>query len=168
MIIGGNVAKRKELPSLEYLKNIFYYDGANLCYRNTSLACRCPMSKDVIYFVVTIEFERYLVHRIIWKIFYEEEPPNEIDHEDNDKQNNSIINLRPATHAQNIYNRLMQGNNTSGYKGVSWHKQREKWRAYIVKDYKQKSLGLYDTPEEAHAAYVVAAEEIAKEYANDG
>ena len=39
--------------------------------------------------------------------------------------------------------------NTSGYKGVGFHKQRNKWRARIMVDNKDISLGLYDTIEEA-------------------
>lgn len=43
----------------------------------------------------------------------------------------------------------LQRNNTSGYRGVSWHKATNKFRAYIMHNYKQIYLGLYDDPEEA-------------------
>ena len=71
----------------------------------------------------------------------------EIDHRNkkdtNNKLNNQRQNLREATHPQNISNREIQTHNTSGYQGVSHHKQKTKWRAYIVVDDKQKHLGLF-------------------------
>lgn len=46
--------------------------------------------------------------------------------------------------------------NTSGYKGVTWSKQKRKWRAYINIAGKQKHLGFYDDIEEAHQARLEA------------
>jgi len=46
---------------------------------------------------------------------------------------------------------------TSGYRGVSWHKKAQKWGAYIRRDDVRHYLGLFDTAEEAHAAYIGAA-----------
>lgn len=43
-------------------------------------------------------------------------------------------------------------NNTSGYKGVSFVKSKNKYRAYITLRQKQISLGLYNTAEEAAIA----------------
>lgn len=48
-------------------------------------------------------------------------------------------------------------NNTSGFRGVSFHKRTGKWQAYISVNRKQFHIGLYDTPEEAHEAYIAAA-----------
>ena len=42
---------------------------------------------------------------------------------------------------------------TSKYKGVSWHKNLQKWRAYIFLNGKQKHLGLFEDEEEAHLTY---------------
>jgi len=62
-------------------------------------------------------------------------------------------NLRIADHTQNNHNRTRRNrNNTSGAKGVARHTQSKKWRAYIMLDYKQKHLGLFDTVEEAAEA----------------
>ena len=51
-------------------------------------------------------------------------------------------------------------NNKSGFRGVSFHNQSGKWRATIYINRKQKHLGLFDSPEEAHAVYVAAARSI--------
>lgn len=54
----------------------------------------------------------------------------------------------------------------SKYKGVCWHKQHNKWRAYIMVDYKQKHLGLFISETEAALAYNKAAAELFGDFAN--
>lgn len=90
------------------------------------------------------------------------------DHQDGNGLNNTRTNLRLATKAENMRNQRLSQANTSGYKGVSWDKYREKWRAYIMPNKKQRFLGHFDTPEEAHAAYCAAALELFGEFANFG
>ena len=81
-----------------------------------------------------------------------------VDHIDGNGLNNQKSNLRICTAAQNQYNRLLQKNNTSGFKGVSWFPASKKWRCRIgVGAKKRISLGLFDTPEEAYAAYCKAS-----------
>lgn len=92
------------------------------------------------------------------------------DHIDGNGLNNCRDNLRPATYMQNAHNRREYVNNSSGYKGVYWSKKMQKWAAKICANGKQKHLGLFDTPEEAHAAYCEAAasSEFHGEFANFG
>ena len=77
----------------------------------------------------------------------------QIDHIDRNGLNNRRENLRCATASQNQQNACRQINNTSGFKGVSWHNASRKWMARIMMDGHQHHLGIYDTPEAAHAAY---------------
>ncbi len=51
----------------------------------------------------------------------------QIDHKDRDKLNNRKANLRFCTNAQNCRNIGKPKNNTSGYKGIVWHKRDKKW-----------------------------------------
>lgn len=79
-----------------------------------------------------------------------------VDHEDTNPLNNQRENLRPSTHAQNLWNRGKQVNNKSGYKGVckiSDFQRRKCWIAQIAVKGKHIHLGYYHTPEEAHEAY---------------
>ena len=109
----------------------------------------------------------HYAHRVIWAMQTSSWPENEVDHRDTDPANNRWHNLREATHAQNMCNSGKQANNTSGYKGVCWDKQNEKWRAQIHYGGKCHYVGQFGTPEKAHAAYREAAEKYHGEFANN-
>lgn len=88
-----------------------------------------------------------------------------VDHINGNSLDNRRNNLRLCTHAQNIHNQRLSQRNTSGYKGVSYITSIGKWRAQIKVNRKQKTIGTYDTPEEAHAAYCEAAKKYFGEFA---
>lgn len=92
----------------------------------------------------------------------------EIDHIDDCGINNTITNLRLATHAHNNQNVKLQKNNTSGYKGVVWHRQAKKWQAQISVNYRNISVGLYDDKEDAAKAIREYRERQHKEFHNHG
>lgn len=77
-------------------------------------------------------------------------------------------NLREATNSQNIANSKLFSSNTSGHKGVSYSKSKEKWRAYVCKDGATIWLGYYNSKEAAHRAYSDKATELFGEFANTG
>ncbi len=90
----------------------------------------------------------------------------EVDHRDGDKLNNRRENLRVSDRKGNGSNRSAQPFNTSGFKGVGWHKQSRRWRARIMVDHKDIFLGLYDSAAEAGKVYAEAAEKHFGEFAN--
>lgn len=97
----------------------------------------------------------YSSHRLAWFYVYGSWPKNTIDHIDGDKANNAIKNLRDVRHFENLQNvKLVRSTNESGFLGVSTHG--DKFRARMCVNSKNKHLGLFDTPEEAHQAYVEA------------
>ena len=73
----------------------------------------------------------------------------DIDHINRNKLDNTRLNLRYATRSQNILNMDVKNNNTSGFKGVSWSKQHQKWRAFIYGGKNRKELGLFSNIREA-------------------
>jgi hypothetical protein len=89
----------------------------------------------------------------------------EVDHANNDCLDNRRSNLRVATHWQNLANRPLQRNNTSGYRGVTWSNQNKKWYAQIYVNSKTISLGFYDDIKDAARAYNTAATERYGEFA---
>ena len=72
-----------------------------------------------------------------------------VDHIDGDGTNNKIENLRVVSIFQNNMNKGTAKNNTSGYKGVCWNKEKQKWQSRIQIDKKQLFLGCFDDIQEA-------------------
>lgn len=93
----------------------------------------------------------YLNHRLAWFLMTGRWP-KQIDHKDRNKKNNRWANLREATQSQNNANTGLFAHNTSGAKGVSWHKRTGTWRADIKVNRRQISLGHFDSFEAACAA----------------
>lgn len=93
------------------------------------------------------------------------QPGEEVDHINGVKNDNRRANLRLATRSQNMRNvRGLMSNNTSGYRGVSWHKRTKKWSAQIGFDGRAKFLGYFTTAEAAAEAYRIAAIELYGEF----
>jgi hypothetical protein len=82
-----------------------------------------------------------------------------VDHEDGDGLNCRRNNLRSATHQQNCMNSRMRSTNRSGFKGVNKHTLCNKFVAQICTRGVRQYLGLFNTAEEAHAAYCRASAE---------
>lgn len=87
------------------------------------------------------------------------------DHIDGNPLNNQKSNLRICTHSQNQMNKGVGRNNSSGFKGVYWHKKANKWMAYVIKNKKHIHLGLFDNLKKAALAYNQAATKYHGEFA---
>lgn len=70
------------------------------------------------YTTVSILAIAYRAHRLIWLMLHGEPVPDLIDHEDRGGSNNTELNLRAATDAQNMANRKLNSNSSTGFKGV--------------------------------------------------
>jgi len=111
---------------------------------------------------VKIDGNRNLIymHRVILNT------PKEMktDHIDGDGLNNQRKNLRICTDSQNAKNRNKQSDNTSGFKGVSWHKKSKKWRVFIGVNGKQIHLGYFLGKIEAYNVYCNACKKYHGEF----
>lgn len=97
----------------------------------------------------------YAAHRLAWLITHGSWPLEQIDHINGDGTDNRISNLRECTNAENQQNmKRAQANNRSGLLGVTASDGR--WRARICVTGRIHELGMYSTPQEAHAAYLKA------------
>lgn len=90
-------------------------------------------------------------------------PSADVDHKNRDRRDNRWENLRAATRSQNNANRVTTASH--GFKGATYNKRQGRWAAQTKFKGKPVYLGYYDTPEEAHAAYLAAAERLWGEFA---
>lgn len=111
------------------------------------------------YPVSRIKGKRVRLHRFILN----NPEARYVDHVNRDKLDNRKINLRICDSSQNVRNRGLNKNNTSGFKGVT--KVRDKWRAQLSIGYKFYDLGTFDSPKEAAKAYNEKVIEVHGQYA---
>jgi len=141
------------------LKELFKYQEGHLIWQNPTsnrvkAGDKAGASDSAGYVRVRVDNKDYLLHRLVF-LYHHGWLPRFIDHIDHTPSNNSIENLRPLSHSQNIAN----GKSTtagSGYRGVT--KVSGRFMAQVMKNYKNHHLGLFDTAEEAHEAYLKARE----------
>jgi hypothetical protein len=112
------------------------------------------------YWVIRYSGKQVRAHRLAWLIMTGEWPADEVDHINGQKADNRFCNLRAATSSQNKHNRGKLPNNKSGFKGVFWASAKGKWGAAIGANRKARIIGYFETPEEAHLAYVEAATDL--------
>lgn len=120
------------------------------------------------YQYIGINGKRYLAHRLAWLYVQGVWPENDVDHINRIKTDNRIANLRDATKSQNLGNSKTSRKNTSGVKGVCWHRHIRKWQATIHMHGKNRHLGYFATREAAAEAYRAAAENHHGEFARFG
>jgi hypothetical protein len=94
----------------------------------------------------------YRAHRVVWSLFYQSLPPDEIDHINGIRHDNRICNLRTSCRSSNMKNCGIRADNKSGNVGVFWDKQRCLWRAEIKSFGKSKYIGRFKSIHAAIAA----------------
>lgn len=104
------------------------------------------------YLRIGIDGQLYFAHRMAW-LYVHGELPKMIDHVNGVKTDNRISNLRAASQALNAQNRRRpQGSNP--YIGISFHSSAKKWIANICTNGIRKTIGRFDSPEDARDAYL--------------
>jgi hypothetical protein len=87
-------------------------------------------------------------------------PDMQVDHVAYDYMDLQKSSMRICSNAENGRNRRINKDSVSGYRGVTWSKRLEKWKATVVLDGKQIHLGYYNTASEAHAVYCAKAKKL--------
>lgn len=100
------------------------------------------------------------VHRLAWFYVHGTWPRGLIDHINGNRADNRFCNLREATVQQNAHNRAAAGFTRVAKVG--------KWQAQIKVAGRNQYLGLFDTAEEARAAYMAKAKETRGKFARAG
>jgi hypothetical protein len=148
---------RSIMLTQEKLRSLLFYDAATgeFTWISSGQKAGC-LAKDG-YAVIQIERKQYRAHQLAWLYVHGEFLVRQLDHINHIRNDNRIVNLRKVTLSQNSQNQMLTRKNTSGYRGVCWDKDRNKWRADIGVNRKRKYLGHYETKEAAAKVYAKAA-----------
>jgi hypothetical protein len=112
--------------------------------------------REHVYFANTTGRIQIRLHRFILGCTYGD--GKIVDHISGDTLDNRKQNLRFVTPTQSQWNQHGRRGSMSGLKGVSWCSQKMKWRANLsIARGIIKHLGFFNSPQEAHEAYVKAA-----------
>ncbi|ECY5873973.1 Pathogenesis-related transcriptional factor and ERF protein [Salmonella enterica] len=120
------------------------------------------------YVQIRINTVAYLAHRLA--LFYTNGiwPSEQVDHINGVKNDNRICNLRNASPVENMRNTRLSRNNTSGIKGVCWHKGDKKWHAKCRTKGEARHLGCFTDIGDAERAVREFREATHGEFANNG
>lgn len=108
------------------------------------------------YCTIRIDLVRYRAHRLAWLYMTGKWPKDQIDHADGNPRNNRWSNLRESDQSQNMQNGPIR--NKSGLKGASKCTHQSGWFSRIHVNGRSIFLGNFSSAEDAHAAYVAAAQ----------
>lgn len=159
-----NQHKRKPKPidlTIDELKNRLHYDPETglFTWKSSGKKNKYVIGKSAGHFrkdgylEIRVNYKLYLAHRLAWFYVTGEETDLHIDHINRNPSDNRFCNLRKATNQQNTVNSRLRKSNTSGFKGVSFFRRDNNWKAAGMLNGKMKHIGYFDTPEEASIAY---------------
>lgn len=119
--------------------------------------------RDGGYIRIQLDGERRYAAHWAWLYMTGELPVDEVDHIDRNRSNNAWFNLRAATKSQNCANRTTRGSECKGLRGVG--KRGKKFVSMIRVNGETRYLGIYETPEQAHAVYATEAAKVFGDFA---
>jgi hypothetical protein len=114
---------------------------------------------------IGIDGHRYTSNRLAILYMTGSWPVHMVDHKNGITDDDRWDNLRMATNAQNQYNSKLRSDNTSGFRGVSFDKNHNRWRVTIRVDGKERYIGRFATREEGAMAYGKESERLHGEFA---
>ena len=117
---------------------------------------------------IRVDGKLHRASRLAWMIYYGKMPDKFIDHINGNPSDNRICNLREATILQNRANVKIFKNNQSGFKGVYFDRQANRYKVTVIKDRKKYHAGSFLSKEEAAEAYMRKASELFGEFACNG
>lgn len=162
---------RGTMLTAERLCEVLKYDPetGNLSWlvRGGKIAGCLQVSNGQRRITIRIDNKYYKAHRLAWLYMTGKWPVDDIDHINGDGADNRWCNLRAATRSENLSNRVVRKNSKSGLKGVE-RNNGNTWCARICSNGNRIYLGNFPTKEEAHMAYVRAAERLFGEFACNG
>lgn len=152
--------KTLALPSQKLLRQLFIYSFVEgvLYWRNQPGKPAGSTRGRRGYARITINYQSYSRHRLVWAYFYGDPGSQIIDHINRVRNDDRLENLRIATESENRRSSAMYRTNTSGFKGVTFEKSVGRWKAYIYVQNRRIHLGIFASKLEAADAYQKASQ----------
>ena len=156
--------KPRPIPDSERLRELFDYSPlkGQLIWRKAP-SNRVKVGKPagfvnkLGYTEIRLDGELHLAHRLIWKWFYGSDPANEVNHlhQEGLSPKRNHVHLLQDISPRNHRMLTAEMNKTSGLPlGVSKCHRYDAYKSAIWSPKGKKiHLGVFDTPEEAYAAY---------------
>lgn len=145
--------KLRELFDYDSSTGIMRWKQRRRGVRRTLIAGCISVQNNHPHIIIGIDNKIYLMHRLVWLYVYGVWPTYFIDHINGDSTDNRIANLRDIPQSLNMQNRKgATRRNKIGLAGV--HARDGKFRASVRLNGKAIHLGVFDTKESAHKAYI--------------
>jgi hypothetical protein len=145
--------------AISYDKNTGKFFHKITTNQNTRNGAECGWLNPITgYIIITVFGRKYMAHRLAWLHVHGEWPKDRIDHKNGIRSDNRFENLRGASNSQNGGNMKVRKDNILGCKGVRLHECGKYVARIGIKGEKHSTyLGLFETKEQAMAAYLDAA-----------
>lgn len=147
--------KKPILLTFEYVDSLLRYEPETglLFWKIPRRNCRLDRpvggGNSYGYIQISINYERFSGHRLAWLLSTGKWPVNDIDHKNQNKGDNRLVNLREATRSENKMNVSLQSNNKSGIQGVNFNLEKKRWQVRVKIHGISKHIGWFETLEKA-------------------
>lgn len=147
------VRSKEEKVTIPDLKSKFSYDPYTGIVKNKRLN-QPAGSVDANGYIIIMHGRMHLrAHRVAWALYTGSWPVKYIDHINRNRSDNRICNLREADGFQNAANSGVQSNSKTGYTGVYYRTNRDRFVARVTHRGVRHTVGMaFRTAEEAHSA----------------
>lgn len=148
-----------ELKSLLFYNNTSGHFTWSKCKRGNQIRVgdrAGHISKAHGYETIKINGRNYKSHRLVFLYVDGRMPDGEVDHINQNRSDNRLENLRIVTTQDNLKNKGIMKNNSSGYNGIIWEKERDKFRVRISVNKKNVHIGRFKCLVDAVTARIKA------------
>lgn len=156
------------------LKQLIHYNPLTGTFTRLTKASTNPSEEDSVgcldrygYRIIKLSGKRWKAHRLAY-FYMTGKLPEVVDHINNIRDDNRWKNLRGCSLRENKHNCLISKNNSTGVKGISFDKARQKYLARVYADGKPHFLGYYDCIKKAERAVKAKRKELHGRFANHG
>lgn len=147
------------------LKDRLIYDPSTGIFTERSSGVSVGSITHYGYVQIGLDYEDYKAHRLAF-LYMTGSTPKMIDHKNRVKNDNRWSNLRECSYEENNCNTSIRSDNTSGVKGVSWDKNRNKWQAKVQFKGKTYGAGYHINLKDAEIAVSLKRDELHGSFAN--